>query len=117
MSATGAGWYDDPGGIHRSRYWDGEKWTNHVVKDLAYVPPFEEWPRMRWWGRGQVRWWWASPLIVVTMVAMMGFTSGAYAPLAVIPVSPIVFLISYLQYRGWRRRADAKGQGDLGLPR
>jgi hypothetical protein len=25
-----AGWSDDPSGVHELRYWDGERWTDHV---------------------------------------------------------------------------------------
>ena len=24
------GWFPDPGGRHELRYWDGQKWTEHV---------------------------------------------------------------------------------------
>lgn len=28
---TGAGWYPDPSGRHERRYWDGNRWTDHVL--------------------------------------------------------------------------------------
>jgi hypothetical protein len=30
MPATPAGWYADPGGSQRLRYWDGTRWTEHL---------------------------------------------------------------------------------------
>lgn len=26
-----AGWYGDPYGVHRHRYWGGDRWTQHVI--------------------------------------------------------------------------------------
>ena len=31
MSSTPAGWYTDPSGRFEKRYWDGARWTEHVV--------------------------------------------------------------------------------------
>jgi hypothetical protein len=31
-SATPAGWYPDPSGRYEMRYWDGDKWTEHVSR-------------------------------------------------------------------------------------
>jgi hypothetical protein len=28
-----AGWYADPTGRATHRYWDGERWTDHVARD------------------------------------------------------------------------------------
>ena len=30
-----AGWYTDPSGQHRARYWDGASWTEQVRDDVA----------------------------------------------------------------------------------
>ena len=35
MSEHSAGWYPDPSGRHRHRYWDGRTWTEHVADDSA----------------------------------------------------------------------------------
>ena len=32
-----AGWYGDPGGVHRARWWDGEQWTEQV-RDEEFPP-------------------------------------------------------------------------------
>ena len=32
VSTTPAGWYPDPSGRYEMRYWDGEKWTEHVSR-------------------------------------------------------------------------------------
>jgi putative membrane protein len=32
-SSPAGGWYPDPTGRHRHRYWDGQKWTGHVHDD------------------------------------------------------------------------------------
>jgi hypothetical protein len=36
-----AGWYPDPFGRHESRYWDGQRWTEHVASHgrQAVDPP------------------------------------------------------------------------------
>jgi hypothetical protein len=39
MSQHPAGWYPDPSGQHRHRYWDGQRWTEHVDGAAAPVPP------------------------------------------------------------------------------
>ncbi len=108
MSVPAAGWYDDPEGRHPSRYWDGQNWTTVVVKDPAFVPPFEEWPRMRWLSSGPVRWWWTQPLAYVfgwtTAALATGSTSMA---LAGILTAPLGFAFMYWKYRTWRRRAGA----------
>jgi uncharacterized protein YxjI len=31
MSPPDAGWYPDPSGRHEHRYWDGQRWTEHVA--------------------------------------------------------------------------------------
>ncbi len=31
-TAVPAGWFPDPGGEHRLRYWDGTQWTQHVAQ-------------------------------------------------------------------------------------
>jgi hypothetical protein len=37
---TPAGWYPDPSGRYEMRYWDGEKWTEHVSRQGAtYTDP------------------------------------------------------------------------------
>ena len=33
MGVAGPGWYDDPEGVHQSRYWDGANWTARVADD------------------------------------------------------------------------------------
>ncbi|HZQ87369.1 MAG TPA: DUF2510 domain-containing protein [Acidimicrobiales bacterium] len=35
------GWYPDPGGTGRQRYWDGSQWTEHYVEGFGYVRPSE----------------------------------------------------------------------------
>ncbi len=40
MSQVPAGWFNDPYGRFHQRYWDGEKWTEHVATDgRALVDP------------------------------------------------------------------------------
>lgn len=41
MSAPAADWYPDPSGRHQHRYWDGQRWTEHVADDgvQAVDPP------------------------------------------------------------------------------
>lgn len=40
---TEANWYPDPGGRHEVRYWDGQRWTDHVttngVQSVDPLPP------------------------------------------------------------------------------
>ena len=31
--ATLAGWHKDPSGRHELRFWDGDRWTEHVVDE------------------------------------------------------------------------------------
>lgn len=33
------GWYGDPAGVHGSRWWDGQGWTNHVRADAPSDDP------------------------------------------------------------------------------
>jgi hypothetical protein len=33
VTAHGAGWYPDPAQRHQLRYWDGQRWTEHVSDD------------------------------------------------------------------------------------
>ena len=35
---TPAGWYPDPEGLQRQRYWDGERWTSDVAPPTAPQP-------------------------------------------------------------------------------
>ncbi|MFN8078312.1 MAG: DUF2510 domain-containing protein [Kineosporiaceae bacterium] len=37
--AAGQGWYPDPSGAHRYRYWDGRTWTPAVADQLPDAPP------------------------------------------------------------------------------
>ena len=32
VPTTPAGWYPDPSGRYEMRYWDGDKWTEHVSR-------------------------------------------------------------------------------------
>lgn len=34
-----AGWYDDPAGTSRRRWWSGVAWTDHYLTDVPRVPP------------------------------------------------------------------------------
>ena len=34
-----AGWYDDPAGTSRRRWWSGVAWTEHYLTDVTPVPP------------------------------------------------------------------------------
>ena len=34
IGSPSAGWYTDPSGQHRARYWDGASWTEQVRDDL-----------------------------------------------------------------------------------
>lgn len=36
-NATIAGWFDDPEGAHRLRWWDGERWTDNFA-DYPAIP-------------------------------------------------------------------------------
>ncbi len=52
-----AGWYADPHGDHDQRYWDGQRWTEHVASfGLALVDPSEDVglpdQEQRLWGHG-----------------------------------------------------------------
>jgi hypothetical protein len=39
-TATPAGWYPDPSGRYEMRYWDGDKWTEHVSRQgQTYTDP------------------------------------------------------------------------------
>jgi Protein of unknown function (DUF2510) len=39
-SMTPAGWYPDPSGRYEMRYWDGDKWTEHVSRQgQTYTDP------------------------------------------------------------------------------
>ena len=35
LGAPPSGWYVDPSGRHRARYWDGSSWTTHVTDDIS----------------------------------------------------------------------------------
>ena len=35
IGSPSAGWYTDPSGQHRARYWDGDSWTEQVRDDLG----------------------------------------------------------------------------------
>ena len=35
IGSPSAGWYTDPSGQHRARYWDGASWTEQVRDDLT----------------------------------------------------------------------------------
>lgn len=37
------GWYSDPMGGRRARWWDGEEWTKHVQALPMGEPPEDEW--------------------------------------------------------------------------
>ncbi|MFA5882670.1 MAG: DUF2510 domain-containing protein [Acidimicrobiia bacterium] len=39
IGSPSAGWYTDPSGQHRARYWDGASWTEQVRDDLAESSP------------------------------------------------------------------------------
>ena len=40
VAATPAGWYPDPSGRYEMRYWDGDKWTEHVSRQgQTYTDP------------------------------------------------------------------------------
>lgn len=36
---TPAGWYPDPAGSVRRRYWDGQQWTDHYTDPVIVTPP------------------------------------------------------------------------------
>lgn len=37
--AQPAGWYADPSGLPATRWWDGQKWTDHLQPGPAVLPP------------------------------------------------------------------------------
>src|SRR6478672_3989095 len=39
LGSPPAGWYTDPSGEHRARYWDGGGWTVQVRDDLGAPSP------------------------------------------------------------------------------
>jgi hypothetical protein len=59
VSTPAAGWYPDPGGSGRQRYWDGTAWTQHLRPPEAAAAA--DVPGSGWYpdpaGSGAERWW------------------------------------------------------------
>ncbi len=70
------------------------------------LPPFEEWPRVRWWSRGPVQWWWSVPLgILIVWLALALVWGSAQAALVALLAFPFLLAFGFWQYRTWRRNA------------
>jgi hypothetical protein len=107
MSAP-AGWYPDPSGQRRRRYWDGVRWTDHLT-DLEFVPP--EPPRA---------------LITVLALFPLGLIAAALDPsrrgddlvilllfsaLAILIVLAIWVSVRADKRRKWRQQMHDRSQG------
>ncbi len=76
----------------------------------AAVPPVEEWPRVRWWGPGPMRWWWVPAVATAVLIAVL--SAAVHQTLVNTATASVPFLVIYggffwWKHRGWRRDAQS----------
>ncbi len=76
----------------------------------AGIPPVEEWPRVRWWGAGPMRWWWLPAVATAAMIAVLSAAlhhTPAESATASVPILVLYGAFFWRRHRGWRRDAQS----------
>ena len=59
------GWYPDPAGGQRYRYWDGNAWSDHTTQDPREPPPLPATRPSKNRSGGGFNWVWLGVMITI----------------------------------------------------
>ena len=93
-----AGWYDDPSGADRQRFWDGQQWTDQYAYRTADTATPSGTPGMAFTKKTAAIW---GGVGVVAWMAQAGSEEGASTPYEIgVPFS-FAMMFGIVMFSGW----------------